>query len=75
MHDFSDFSEVYDFSDGFTTQSQNCDYNMILGQISLWSIIITIGTVIYYTCSFHQLVRAQGTSCSSLVPSPLYAIA
>ena len=23
LHDFSDFIEVYDFSDGFTTQSQN----------------------------------------------------
>ena len=30
----SDFSEVYDFSDGFTTQSQS-DYNVILGHISL----------------------------------------
>ena len=23
LHDFSDFSEVYDFSDGFTIQSQS----------------------------------------------------
>ena len=34
LHDFSDFIEVYDFSDGFTTQSLS-DYRMILVQISL----------------------------------------
>ena len=32
--DFSDFIEAFDFTDGFTIQSQS-DYNMILDQISL----------------------------------------
>ena len=36
LHDFSDFLDVYDFSDGFTTQSWS-EYNVILVQISLWS--------------------------------------
>ena len=35
LHDFSDFIEVYDFSDGFTTQSWS-DYDVILVQISPW---------------------------------------
>ena len=34
--DFSDFIEAFDFTDGFTIQSQS-DYNMILDQISLCS--------------------------------------
>ena len=35
LRDFSDFIEVFDFSDGFTIQSQS-DYKMIWDQISLW---------------------------------------
>ena len=34
LRDFSDFIEVFDFSDGFTIQSQS-DYKMIWDQISL----------------------------------------
>ena len=36
LRDFSDFIEVFDFSDGFTIQSQS-DYKMIWDQISLWN--------------------------------------
>ena len=32
LYDFNDFKEAFDFTDGFTIQSQS-DYNMILDQI------------------------------------------
>ena len=41
---FQCFIEAFDFTEGFTIQSQS-DYNMILDQISLWEIDISVSRI------------------------------